>query len=191
MSGKCTICVHEHRHQIEIGLVYHVPMRVLAARFRVSLDAVWRHKRNHLTPELAAAILAAQKPSAVDLETLQRNESEGLLAQLVVQRARLQQHGDISLEMGDIRSAVAVERAITSNLELVAKLLGQLVQHHDVRHTSILLTPDYLALRSALVAALRPYPEAAQAVGRALHDLESQAATEIAKRPLAIGAPPQ
>jgi hypothetical protein len=191
MSGKCTICVHEHRHQIEIGLVYHVPMRVLAARFRVSSDAVWRHKRNHLTPELAAAILAAQKPSAVDLEVLQRNESEGLLAQLVAQRSRLQQHGDISLEMGDIRSAVAVERAITSNLELVAKLLGQLVQHHDVRHTSILLTPDYLALRSALVATLRPYPEAAQAVGRALHDLESQAATEIAKRPLAIGVPPQ
>ena len=29
-----------------------------------------------------AAILAAQKPSEVDLEALQRSESEGLLAQL-------------------------------------------------------------------------------------------------------------
>ncbi len=189
---QCTICVHDRRHQIEIGLVHHVPMRVLAARFQVSLDAVWRHRRNHVSPQVAAAILAAQKPSAVDLEALQRSESEGLLAQLVAQRARLQQHSDAALELGDVAHAIAAERAITSNLQLVGKLLGTLVQRHDVRHTSILVSPDYLRLRSALVEALRPYPEAAKAAGHALHDLEAEAAAEIAKRPpLIIEARPQ
>jgi hypothetical protein len=43
-----------------------------------------------------AAILAAQKPSEVDLEALQASESAGLLAQLV-QRARLQQQGELAL----------------------------------------------------------------------------------------------
>jgi hypothetical protein len=184
----CSICAHERRHQIELGLVHRVPLRVLAARFDCSRDALHRHRHKHLSPQMAAAILAAQKPSEVDLEQLQRSESEGLLAQLVTQRARLQQHSDMALELGDVRSAVATERVIVSNLELVAKLLGQLVQRHEVTRTSILLSPDYLALRSALVAALRPFPEAAKAVGAALHALESQAAQDISERktPLVI-----
>ncbi len=187
----CSICVHPRRHQIEIGLVHHVPMRVLAARFEVSLDAVWRHRHNHLTPQVAAAIRAARKPSEIDLEALQRNESEGLLAQLVAQRARLQQHSDLALELADVVHAIAAERAITSNLELVSRLLGQLVQRHDVRHRSILVLPDYLRLRQALIEALRPFPDAARAVGRALHTIEAEAATENAKRPLVIEARPQ
>jgi hypothetical protein len=140
---------------------------------------------------MAAAILAAQKPTEVDLEALQASESEGLLSQLVVQRARLQSQSEMALELGDVRAAVAVENSIQSNLTLVAKLLGQLVQHHEVRSTSVLISADYLALRSALVKALVPYPEAARAVGAALHGLESEAAKDItAKRPLVLEAQP-
>jgi hypothetical protein len=92
----CTICQHERRHQIEIGLVHRVPHRVLARRFGVSTDALYRHGRRHLPAQIRAAILAAQKPSEVDLEALQASESAGLLAQLV-QRARLQQQGELAL----------------------------------------------------------------------------------------------
>ena len=74
---------------------------------------------------------------------------------------------------------MAAENAITANLTLVAKLLGQLVQVHDVRHTNLLVPPDYLKLRSTLIAALRPFPDAARAVGEALHRLESDAALDI------------
>ena len=132
--------------------------------------------------------MTAQKPSAVDLEALQRSESEGILSQLVAQRARLQQHAELAVELGDVRAAVAVEGAVTANLTLVAKLLGQLVQHHEVRSTSILVSPDYLAMRAVLVQALRPYPEASRAVGRALAELEAGAARDIteAKTPLAL-----
>ena len=71
-------------------------------------------------------------------------------------RARLLSHGDLALELGDVKACVAVESALTSNLTLIAKLLGQLVRHHDVRHTSILISPDYLRLRSTLVDSIRP-----------------------------------
>jgi hypothetical protein len=176
---RCTICKHSRRSQLEIGLVHHVPMRVLAARFGVSQHALHRHRHNHLSPQMAAAILAAQKPSAVDLEALQVSESEGLLSQLVAQRARLQTYADQCLELGDVGGATRAERSITANLELVGKLLGQLIQRHEVRSTSILVSPDYLRLRSVLVNALRPFPEAAQTVGRALHELEARAAVDI------------
>jgi hypothetical protein len=75
---------------------------------------------------------------------------------------------------------------------MVAKLLGQLVQRHEVSRTSILISADYLQLRQAIVTALRPYPEAAHAVGQALYRLEADAAKDItnAKQPLLLeGAP--
>jgi hypothetical protein len=136
---------------------------------------------------MRAAILTAQAPSSIDLDALQASESEGLLSQLVHQRARLQQHVATAIDFGDIKAAISAEGAITANLALVGKLLGMIVQRHDVRSTSLLISPDYLRLRSTLIDALRPFPEAAKAVGAALHRLESDAATDItaaaSKRP--------
>ena len=147
-----------------------------------------RHSKRHLTPTQRAAILTAQKPTDVDLEALQRSEGEGILSQLVAQRARLQGHIEQASELGDPRLAIMAEARITANLELVAKLLGQLIQRHETTHTSILLSPDYIRLRQVLVETLRPYPEIAAKVAAALHAVESDAATTIAesKRPLII-----
>jgi hypothetical protein len=154
----------------------------------VSWHAVGRHGRAHLSPVQRAAILSAQRPTEIDLDALRSQESEGLLGSLVAQRARLQQQCDLALELGDVRAAVAAEGAITKNLGVTGKLLGTLVQRHEVTHSSVLLTPDYLRLRQALVLALRPYPDAARAVGAALHTLESDAAKDIT--PPAAGRAP-
>ncbi len=181
-GAKCTICSSKFRHQIEIGLTHLVPANALGLRFKVSSDAILRHAKNHLTAAMRAAILTAQVPSAVDLDALKISESEGLLSALVVQRARLQAHGELAASLGDVRGCVAVEGAITSNLTLVARLLQQLIQVHDVRHTSILVSPDYLKLRAALVKALAPFPEAARAVGAALHAIEAEGALDITAR---------
>jgi hypothetical protein len=191
-SNICTICRHPKKHLIEVGLTYGTPLRVLAKRFEVSFWAVHRHGRNHLSPQLRAAILVAQKPSEVDLEQLQRSEAEGLLGQLVSQRARLQRHSELAFEVGNLGDAVRTENAITANLALVGKLLGTLVTHHEVTHRSVLISADYLQLRETLLTALRPYPEAAKAVSVALHALETRAAEDIkaraaeGKRPLLI-----
>ena len=131
---------------------------------------------------------AHRQPGGVDLEALKVSEAEGLLSQLVMQRARLQQHSDMALDLGDIRVGVLVERQITTNLELVSKLLGQLVHVSEHRFTSVLLTPDYIELRHAITGALREHPEAAKAVSAALHALETRAASEVEARPML--APP-
>jgi hypothetical protein len=119
------------------------------------------------------------RPSGVDLEALQRSEGESLLGQLVGQRATLQQYSAAAFEQGNIPAAVSAERGVTDNLSLVSKLLGMIVQRQDVTHTSLLISPDYLALREALVRALVPFPEAARAVSAALHGLEAKAAEAI------------
>src|SRR5262249_31024454 len=126
-------------------------------------------------------ILTATAPSKIDLEQLKISESEGLLGSLLAQRARLQQHAEAALECGSVHVAVAAEGKITENLRLVSQLLGQLTQVHEVRH-SVLVSPDYLRLRQVLIETLGPYPDAALAVGQALHQLEAQATKDIEQR---------
>lgn len=192
MSKKgplCKICGHPRRHQIEIGLVHGVPMRALSERFGVGTGPLHNHRHRHLTPQTTAAILTARKPSEIDLEALQRDESEGLLAHLIGQRARLQVLSDLALEKGETAQAVNCERAILQNLNFVARLLGQLVQVHEIKRTSILISSDYLQLRSVITNALRPFPEAARAVSAALTQIETEAVQDIVeKRPLLIEA---
>src|ERR1700752_3712169 len=103
---KCSICSSKHRHQIEIGLAHGIAHNPLARRFNVSADPVGRHAANHVSPALKAAILTAQAPTAIDLEALQASEQEGLLSQLVHQRARLQQHVQMAVDYGDVKAAI-------------------------------------------------------------------------------------
>jgi hypothetical protein len=188
----CQACAHPQRHLVELALCHRLPVRVVARRFDLSKDCIFRHRRLHMPPQLIAAIMAAARPSEVDLEQLQRSESEGLLGSLVAQRARLQMLSEMAFEAGELGAATSIERAVTGSLELTSKLLGMIVQHHEVRSTSILISSDYLRLRGAIVAALKPYPQAAQAVGAALAELELEVAEDIAggKKPLLLEANP-
>jgi hypothetical protein len=155
------------------------PCAVLSKRFGPSFHCIYRHSRNHLSAALRAAIVTAQSPQAIDIEELKRSESEGLLAQLVAQRARLQRLSELALECGNIPDSCKVEGRIVDNLRLVGQLLDQFTTHHTVEHRSVLVSADYLRLRSVLVDALKPFPQAMAAVSAALHRLESEAATEI------------
>jgi hypothetical protein len=193
MSGPpCKACIHPQRHLLELGLCHRIPVRVLAKRFDLSKDQVFRHRRLHLGPQQVAAIMAAAHPSEIDLEQLQRSESEGLLGALVGQRARLVQLSEMAFEAGEINAATSIERAVTGSLELTSKLLGMIIHRHDVRSTSILISADYLQLRGAIIGALKPYPEAGRVVAEALAKLELAAAKNIAERkePLLLEAEP-
>jgi hypothetical protein len=175
--GVCSVCAHERRREIEVGLVCRVPVSTLAARYDVSRDSVWRHNK-HLTPLQRAAIMAARAPSGIDLEELHRTESEGLLAQLLAGRAKLQSYAAAAFEAGNVAAAISAERGVVDNLTLLSKLLGMLVVRHEVKH-SLLVSADYLTLRDTLLRVLRKHPAAAKDVAAALHELESKAAEDI------------
>jgi hypothetical protein len=179
IGSRCTVCRSKHKHEIDIALANGISHRAIGLRFGLSHYAVGRHADRHLSPQMKAALLIARAPTAVDLEELRRTEGEGLLASLRTQRARLETVQDMAMKYADVRAAVSVEGAITNNLALVAKLVGAIVNLSETRHTSILITADYLKLRSAIVRALKPYPEAAMAVSQALHVLESEAAADM------------
>jgi hypothetical protein len=48
MSRTCTICTHPQRTEIDEALATSKPIRAISALFRVSEDALPRHKATHL-----------------------------------------------------------------------------------------------------------------------------------------------
>jgi hypothetical protein len=179
--GACQVCNSPHRHSVDVALAHGLGHDAIGKRFGISPHSVQRHGKNHLSPQMMAAVQHALHPSAVDLDALKVSEGENLLHHLVHQRARLANHIELAVAIGDPGSAIRGEAAITTNLQLVSKLLGVLVNVHETRHQHILTHPDYLRLREVLLTALAPFPEARIAVGRALAGIETQAADNIAK----------
>ena len=170
-------------------MLHRVPLAVLSRRFGLSRYTLSRH-RKHVPPQVKAAMLFAMKPSEVDLDALREREGQGLLSSLVAQRARLQMLSELCFEERALSAAAAVEGKITASLELTAKLIGMFITKHETTH-NVLISSDYLQLRSALLRALRPHPAALQAVVAALHQLEEQAASNLrAGSPKVIEAQP-
>jgi hypothetical protein len=120
-------------------------------------------------------------PTVVDLDQLRKSESEGLLQTLVVQRARLFRLMDAAEEMGDLKAAAAFAGRLNDNVVTVARLLGDLTTHATHTTNNLVISTEYLSLRSALVKALRPFPEARRAVAAVLRGLEEPQTVEHAE----------
>lgn len=156
MARKCTVCTHPDRAVIEDALLAGVPYRNIAERFGVSIAALSRHQADHVPAHLVKAQEAAEVAQA-----------DTLLAQVRDLQARALSILDKAEAAGDLRTALSAIREARGNLELLAKLLGELQQEGTV---NIHLSPEWLELRALIIRAVTPYPEAAQAVERALHD---------------------
>ena len=65
-------------------------------------------------------------------------------------------------ELGDLRAAIGAIREARSLIELLAKLTGQIDHQPEV---NIVLSPQWLTIRVAILKALEPFPEARVAVG--------------------------
>ena len=145
-----------------------------------------------MSPQLKAALLAAVHPTEVDLEQLQRCRVRG-----PARRPRGSAGDAADAQRDGLRGRRAQCRDLgrAEHHRLVGvdqQALGMLITRTHTTSTSILISSDYLALRQAIVTALRPYPEAAAAVGAALAELELAAAEDIteSKTPLLLEAAP-
>src|SRR5918998_159300 len=68
-------------------------------------------------------------------------------------------------EAGELRTALGAIREARGNLELLARLLGELDERPTV---NLSISPEWLELRAVIVTALEPHPEALRAVVGAL-----------------------
>ena len=154
MPRSCTICTHPQRETIDEALVGGVAFPSLIAEYRVSKDSLSRHKAKHLPAKLVMAQAAEEVAQADTLLDQVRDLQSRTLAIL-----------EAAEETKQHRTALSAIREARSNLELLAKLLGELDERPVV---NLSVSAEWLELRAVIVGALEPHPEARGAVLRAI-----------------------
>jgi hypothetical protein len=172
-GAPCRVCEHPDRASVELGIANKVPIRVLGKRYGLSADSCWRHGQNHMTPELHGQLMTRGRMTATDLENLREVESEGVLQHLVAVRGRLYGLMDVAEQQNDYRAAATIGERIVKTLEVTAKLLGDLRTGSISVTQNVLVLPEFHALRTTIMQALRQHPEARASVAAALKQLES------------------
>jgi hypothetical protein len=153
------VCTHPDEEAIDEALVGGTALSALAAKYRdISEDALGRHKANHLPAKL---VMAEQAAEVV--------EANNLLDQVGDLQRRALAILDKAEEAGELRTALLAIREARGNLELLAKLLGELDERPVV---NLNICPEWLELRTVIVGALEPHPEALRAVVGALEEAD-------------------
>lgn len=155
MPRHCSICNHPDREAINTALIENKTFRYVAKRYQVSTTALHRHKSEHLPGVIVKAKEAAESTLADNL--LDRLMDLNKTTMLILGEARQSKDNELALR--------AIQRA-EKQLELQARLLGEL---NEAPTVNVLVTnPEWIQMRTAILRALKPYPEAQDAVVQAL-----------------------
>ncbi len=155
MPRRCSICAHPERGAIDAALLGGDTFRALARRFACSEDALRRHKLEHIPAALAQAQDAQDAAHA-----------DTLLAQVRALQRRALDILDKADGAGDLRAATSAIREARECLALLARLMGELDDRAQVN--ILVASPEWVSVRSRLLVALEPYPQARMAVCEAL-----------------------
>lgn len=151
----CTICRSPQLGDVNRALLAGDPVRDVAARFGFSKTAVSRHQRDDLAGKLASAKNASDAASSASL--LSRLEYITAHTEEILEEAR---------KSGDHRVALRSLARMEGQLKLFGEIVG-LIQQQPIQ-VNIVATQEWVQVRSVIVAAVAPFPEAAQAVVKAL-----------------------
>ena len=158
MPRKCLVCSHEQREAIDRALVAGETLAAIAALYCVSKDSVGRHKAKHLPATLVKAEEASEITKADELLQQVRDLQERALAILGKAEA---QH--------DLKTALRAIREARGNLELLAKILGEI----ESRPTfNITVSAEWLSLRAVIIETLESHPDAQAALVKRLARIE-------------------
>ena len=176
-APRCHVCNHPERARIEFGHVSGVSLDSLAANFKLSRDAIWRHCQKHLTDNDRSTYLAA-----VPLKELAEKaavEGVSVLEHLSIVRATLMRSFQLAASVNDRVGTAALAGRLTECLRSIGQLTGELnsmaVNNLTINNTTnILNSPVFASLQANLLHALAPYPEARAAVVMALRQIDDQ-----------------
>ncbi len=155
MPRRCTVCDHASRDEIDRALVAGESFRDIAGRFAgLTPASLHRHRGTHL----AAIVRKARESDEAARAGSVLDEVRSLHARTLRILASAEAAGDASTALRALREA-------RGGLELLAKLLGELDEAPTV---NVAVGSDWPVLRSTILAALEPFPDARAALSRAL-----------------------
>src|ERR671911_677401 len=154
MPRSCSVCTHDERDSIEDAFIVGTPKRRIASHYGVSERAVRHHLREHLPALLALA-----------RDACAASRADSLLDRIEALQSRTLAILEATEETGEHRTALSAIREARGNLELIGEVTKELNRTPTL---NLSLYPEYIEARSRIVQALEPYPQAKEAVVRAL-----------------------
>jgi hypothetical protein len=159
MTQVCTICASPHRADIDRGLIRGESMRSLAARYGTGRESIRRHRQEHLSELLLRAYDSDEQARA-----------DGLLADIERIRESAFDLLDRAERAHDWRARVAAIRECRENVRILGELHGRLEASRANVSINLVASAEWIALKGAIVGALRPHPQALQDVEQAITD---------------------
>ena len=191
MARPCSICAHSERLEIDRLLLQGISYRDIAGQFGLSKTAISRHK-DHIGTDLRdvrevmvrAREEALSQIKAEEVETLETVKAEiiteareSIASRLELckdhfgQLRVLRERAALALETAEMAEDVKVALLAIKELRELVRLWGELEGKLQSQPTvNVLISPQWLELRTIIVSALRPHPEALEAVLAALPD---------------------
>lgn len=154
MPRTCTVCSHGQRDAIEDAFIAGTAKRRIATHYGVSEQAIRRHIREHL-PALLALARDAERAARAD----------SLLDRIEALQGRTLAILEATEETNDHRMALAAIREARSNLELIGEVTKELDRTPTL---NLHFNPEWIEMRTAIVLALDPHPDARESVLRAI-----------------------
>src|SRR5665811_469814 len=161
MPRTCTICTHAQRQEIDSALLSGDSLRDIARQFRVSKDPLSRHKSSHLGERMVKVAehnAEADIRTAIDVVRQLRAINDAAIG--VLKQAKNAGDGALTLQATD---------RILKQIELQAKLIDLI---SDGTTVNVVISPQWVELRTLIIGALQDYPEARQAVAAAIRAIE-------------------
>jgi len=187
MPRTCGPCGDKRRNELDRRLlemeISGETFRVISREFGYSEDALSRHKTNHLILDLSEVNQAKNEARSVTLEKVKTEELAQTKANVAGSMAarldnaanhldRLQEVRreaanllDRAETANDLRAASVFIRELREQIRLWAELEGRLATQPTV---NIALNVEWIELRTVIIRALAPFPEARRAVIDAL-----------------------
>ena len=151
MAMPCATCAHPNRTDLDSALASNVSLAECSRRFGVGVKALGRHRRNHLSPAIAAVHEGRRVRPLLDRATKLVDEAEAVLATAKAE-------GRASLALSAIRE-------VRESLRLLGMVSGELKGEGDARSAApdgvgrggpAALTRRCLALTSRPLGCPRP-----------------------------------
>ena len=153
----CSICKDPRVGEINSRIISQVKLADISREFAVSEDALSRHKDKCIITALSAT------PNTKDVIN-----GDNLLMQLQAAREETLKLLDMAIEAGNTKTYGSPSNYLAElrqQIKLWAELEGRLASQPQV---NITLNAEWISLRSTIIAALEPFPDARRAVVNAL-----------------------
>lgn len=158
MAQRCTVCTHADADKINEQLIASVPLEALSKTYGLTTSALHRHKKH-----IPAQLIKAQ-------DVKEAAAADSLMGKVAALQGKAEDIYSRALKAENLNAAIGAVRELRGITELYAKITGEL-QTQTVNN--VIIMPEWVSLRNAILYALEPHPSARQAVVEAIGRLET------------------